>query len=376
MKTLVRKYVLPLHRWTALTIGLVILIIAATGASMAFRTELEPALNRDLYTVPACDTRQALDSLVANAMAARPGGKLDYIRVFSGKPGADRTPASIVRFKDEEQTTAYLNPCSGEVIGMRPRFSGLFGTLEKIHRFRFMEGGGLVVGSIVLTFVLVLLGGGIALWWPARGGWKRALKYDAKLPKQARTMSLHKTIGVYASLILLLSAFTGLPLSFEWFRAGMYGVVGSTLPAKTPKIKAEPGAAVLPLEQLWQRSQAHMQNPAEALLHNPAESPNKAMDIYMIAQDAPHPNARTMLYLDPYTGKTVRFTPYEKNSAGHKLYFWALSWHMGLYGGIPAQLLLLSGALALLYLGYSGIAMYLRRQSRVRANAALQKRYT
>jgi vanillate O-demethylase ferredoxin subunit len=376
MKPLIRKYVLPLHRWTALSIGIVILIISATGAAMAFRPQLERAANRDLFTVPACDARLPLDDLVSKALAARPGAKLDYVRVFSATPDAGRIAATMVRYKDDSQTFAYLNPCNGEVVGMRARFGGLFGTLEQIHRFRFMEGGNLVVGSCVIAFVLVLLAGGIALWWPVRGGWKKAFKPDLRLPQPARTMNLHKTIGVYASMILLLSALTGLPLSFEWFRAGVYAVAGSSMPEKAPKIRAEADAKMLPLEELWQRAQSHVPNSAEALLHDPAKAPKKAMEIYMIAQDAPHPNARTMLYLDPYTGATVDFIPYEKNSAGHKLYFWTLSWHMGLVGGVPAQLLLLGGALALLYIGYSGIMMYLRRQARMRANAVLQKSYT
>lgn len=377
MKPLIRKYLLPLHRWTALSVGLVILVMAATGAAMAFRPQLERAANRDLMSVPACGTRLPLDDLVANALAVRPGAKLDYVRVFGAEPGAARIPAAMVRYKDKSQTFAYLNPCTGEVLGLRARFGGFFGTLEQIHRFRFMEDGNVVVGTCAIVFVLALLGGGIALWWPAsRSGWKKAFKPDPRLPKPARTLNLHKTVGVYASLILLLSALTGLPLSFDWYRAGVYALAGSSMPEKAPKLKPEPGAKMLTMEELWQRAQAHVPHPAEALLHNPAKKPKEAMEIYLIAQDAPHPNARSMLHLDPYSGKTVDFIPYEQSSAGHKLYFWTLSWHMGLFGGVPAQLLLLAGALSLLYLGYSGISMYLSRRARAGAGAMLRKSYT
>jgi vanillate O-demethylase ferredoxin subunit len=344
------------------------LIIAATGAAMAFRPQLEPAINTQLYTVPTCTTRLPLDQLVASAAAAYPGAKVDYVRLFGPMPGAPRMGATMIRFVDAEQTNAWLNPCTGEVIGTRARFGGLFGTLEQIHRFRFMEGGNVVVGSIVITFVVLLVIGGIALWWPPHGGWKRAFRPNMQVPAPARTVQLHKTVGVYAAALLMLAAATGLPLSFNWFKAGVYAVAGSSMPGSAPKVTARADAKLLPWETLWQRVQTHMADPAEALLHNPALAPKKAMEIYMIGRDAPHPNARTMLYLDPYTGKAVKYIPYDASTAGHKLYFWTISWHMGLYGGIPAQLLLLTTALSLLYIGYSGLAMYLRRrQARRRA---------
>lgn len=376
MKPLIRLYLLPLHRWTALTVGCVILLMAATGAAMAFRPQLEPAVNADLVSVSACGRRLPLDVQVAGALQARPGATLDYVRLFGAGSDAVRLPATIVRFKDEDQTVAYVNPCSGEVLGMRARFGGMFGTLEQLHRFRFMEGGSVVVGSCVIAFVLVLLGGGIALWWPARGGWKRALRPDLRLPQPIRRMHLHKTVGLYASAIVLLSALTGLPLSFDWYKAAVYGVAGSPQPAKAPKLKPVVDASPLPLEALWQRAREKVADPVEALLHNPGLAPKSAVEIYLIERGAPHPNARTMLYLAPYTGATLGYMPYQDSSAGHKLYFWALSWHMGLIGGVPAQLLLLGGALALLYLGYSGIAMFLRRRARGRAHLAMQTRLT
>ena len=57
MSATVKRGVLKVHRWTGLTVGLVILMMALTGSVNLFRPQLEPVVNRDLLTVPACSER-------------------------------------------------------------------------------------------------------------------------------------------------------------------------------------------------------------------------------------------------------------------------------------------------------------------------------
>jgi ferredoxin-NADP reductase len=364
MRSSVRKYLLPLHRWTALSIGLVIVVIAATGAAMVFRPQLEGAADRDLSTVPACATRLPIDELVTRALDARPGSRLDDVHVFASTQNAGRIPATMVRFKDELRTFVYVNPCTGEVLGTRARFGGVFGTLERIHRFRFVKNGSVVSGTCVLMFVLVLLIGGIALWWPAsRSGWKKAFRFDRRLPEPARAMNLHKTVGVYAAIIPLVSALTGLPLSFGWYEKALYAVTSSSMPEASPRSSPAPGAKRLPIEAFWRQVQAIDRDVADALIRPPVK-PEDSVEIFAVNTGAPHPNAYSHLYLDAYSGKVLSYTPYRTSSTGNKLYFWMLSVHTGLIGGVVGQLLLLTGCLAVLVLAYTGIGTFIRRQAR------------
>src|SRR5437762_9967950 len=70
-----RTLVLQFHRWTGLTVGIVLVFMALTGALIAYRPHLEPVVNRDLLTVPACSQRVPLDTLAINARAAHPVGE-------------------------------------------------------------------------------------------------------------------------------------------------------------------------------------------------------------------------------------------------------------------------------------------------------------
>lgn len=359
----------PLHRWTGLTVGLVILFMAVTGAAMAFRPQLDPVVSSDLLTVPACDGHASLDVLSANAAAARPQATLDYIRLRAPVISNGRVPSAMVRFTD--QYFVYLDPCSGDVLGQRYRFGGLFGGLEKLHRLRFLANGSLVTGGSVLACALLMIGGGLVLWWPAtRRAWRSALRLDPALRGRARTMNRHQVIALFAAPILLTSALSGLPQALDWYRSGLYSITGSPKPAKLPKSAAPaPGAVRLPMELLWQQAQTIVPNPDDMLMHYPHQ-PRAPVDMYLIEHDAPHPNARSYLNFDAYSGAVLSYKPYRSNSAGHKLYFWLLSLHTGHVGGVIAQLLLMLGALCVPLLAWTGLSSYLSRRALTRQLAA------
>lgn len=368
MKRHLYRSLLPLHRWTGMTIGLVILFMAVTGAALAFRPQLEPLADSGLLTVPACGGHASLDQMTGNAVALRPGATLDYIRLIAPQPGAQRYPSAMVRFTD--QTFVYLDPCSGAALGQRHRYGGLFGALEQLHRFRFMDNGSLVTGSSVLAFAVLLIGGGLYLWWPAnRQGWRRALRLDPGLRGRARSINRHKVFGLLALPVVLASALSGLPQAFDWYRQGLYTMTGSPQPPALPKSAAPAqGAQRLGMDALWQRAQAVAPDPQEVLMHYPRK-PRAPADMYLIERGAPHPNARTYLNLDAYTGEVLNFTPYADNSAGHKLYFFLLSLHTGHVGGPVAQWLLMLGALCVPVLAWTGIASYAARRRQMAAVA-------
>ncbi|OAJ51851.1 flavodoxin reductase [Paraburkholderia ginsengiterrae] len=360
MKSVFRPFVLQVHRWCGLTFGCVILLMAITGASIVFRSDLEAVLERDLLTVPTCTERVPLDTLVDNAAHVRPTAMPDYIRLVAGKEGEPRMPAAMVRFND--QHSVYLNPCTGAVLGERSRYGGLLGTIEQIHRFRFMKHGSLITGTSAMSFGLLLIVGGVVLWWPrTRRGWRYAVTLGAASRGPAFTFRLHRTVGAYASAVLLSMVLTGLPWAFDWYAHGIYAIAGSPQPAKAPQSAAPAdGAKRLPLETFWRTAQLLSPDPQDALMHIP-ETSRDPVEMYLIDRYAPHPNARTMLDLDAYSGNVLRFVPYSTSSAGHKLYFWVLSWHTGAVGGVFGQLLLLFGALAVPVLAYTGVRNFLRR---------------
>ena len=329
-------------------------------------------MNRDLLTVPACTARVSMDA-IASARASGASGRRARLHSYHdarARIGAhSRRAGPRCSEPGEYQHDVFVNPCTGEVLGQRDRYGGWLATIEQLHRFRFMEGGSLITGTNALLFAIVLLGGGLYMWWPRRlRGLRAAATLDPRLSGRHRTINRHKVIGLYVGLVVLSSALTGLPLAFDWYRDGVYALVGSK-PEKSPHVAPAADAKPLPMETYWRHVQALVPNPGETLIHFPLErKPKEALDIFTVTRDAPHAFARTMIYIDPYTDKLVKFIPYEKSSAGQKLYFWMLSWHMGAIGGKTASLVfpvvLMFGALGVPFLAYTGASSYIRRKFR------------
>ena len=352
-----RSTVARIHRWVGLGIGLAIVYLATTGLTLLFRPQIEPLIEARLHDVTSCAVREPLDSLIASAHTAHPAGAIRQLEIAQGGFGA-----TIVRYNDN--VGIYVDPCTGSVLGSQERWGGVFGTLEKLHRLRFLGNTDLsetIVGSVSLTMAMMVIGG-LIIWWPrTRHQWKNAPKLRLGLRGLALELHLHRTLGSYAAIILLATSFASLTFVFDWARNIIYTVTASAAPAKKPSSTARAGT-MPPMESFLARILSTVPQ-ADAITILYPRKPGDAVEALIIERNAPHPNARTMLYLDAFTAEPLRFEPYAASSAGHKTYRWLASLHMGYVGGVFGQLLLFLAILTLPVLAYTGIRSWLRRRA-------------
>lgn len=370
MKFNLRDLVTPVHRWAGLTVGSVILMLALTGMSNLFRQELEPIVNESLITTPACTQRASLDLVVEAARKFHPTGELDYVNVETTAFQSGRIPAIRIRFADPQEDV-FVHPCTAEVLGERPRYGGILGRIEQLHIFRVSEEPWVrsLTGVFAIAFAVLMLGGGAILWWPKNIGFKRALTLNTPLKNNSKRLHQHKTIGIYASLILLVMVLTGLPLSFSWYKEGIYSLTGSLPMPKVPKSVVSEDGKKIGIEEFWQQAQLISKElPARALLKFHSKKADAPMEGFLINQNASHVHARSMIYVDAYSGKVLKYLPYEENSLGHKVYFWTLTFHTGQAGGILGKLLLLFGAGSVPFMAFTGWKMFLTRRKIAAAN--------
>jgi vanillate O-demethylase ferredoxin subunit len=381
LRALIRKVVLPVHRWTALTVGLVVLWMALTGLGLLFKVQLEPAVDGSLETVAACHVPQPVDQLVARARAAHPDGVLRLIGIEGST-----TRSTWIRFGNGD--TVYVDPCSGRVVGELNKYRGLFGALEYLHRLEFLSGADhAVAGTVALAFALVIVIGGIAIWWPVSlKGLRWSVTFAMRPAGRTRLMRIHRATGFWVCLIVLCSALTGPIDSFHWYQRVIAAVIdpvqrspevaadakvvganvaAANVPAGAAGARAQGASAPaqgprLTLETLWQRSQQVTPNPQEALLLLP-KTPSSPVELDIIERSAPNHQAVSVLRLDPYDGRVLGFEPYAASSLANKVMAWGIAIHAG-QAGVPAQMALLVGVLGIIVLGYTGLSSYVRRR--------------
>ncbi|MBW4051648.1 MAG: hypothetical protein HIU85_09320 [Proteobacteria bacterium] len=355
MRALIRNVVLPVHRWTALSVGLVALWMALTGLGLLFRAQLDPALDRGLETVAACSSPRPLDELVARARLAHPDGVLRLVGI-EGSP----TRSTWVRFANGD--TVYADPCSGRVLGDLNKYRGLFGTLEYLHRLEFLAGAShAAAGTVALAFALIIVIGGLAIWWPVSlKGLRWSITFAMRPAGRARLMRIHRATGFWICLIALASALTGPIDSFHWYPRVIEAVTDSAPGHPRPAAVAVSRAPRLTLQALWQHAQQVTPDPQEALLLMP-KSAASPVELDIIERSAPNHQAVSFLYLDPHSGRVLGFAPYAASSLANKIMTWGIAIHAG-QAGVPAQMALLAGVLGILVLGYTGFSSYIRRR--------------
>lgn len=232
----VRKTFRQLHLWLSVPLGVVITLICFSGAMLVFEDEVTRALRPEWFTAPA-EGRQPLPpgELAARVESTLPEG----VHVSGITMTSDPDATCQVNLSRPHRARVYVNPYTGDICGRHERLA-FFSTMFNLHRWLLgsrPEGGGVfwgkvVVGTSTLLFVLALLTG-VVLWWPrTRRALRAGLKISFRNGWRRLWHGLHCAGGIYALVLLLAMALTGLTWSFEWYNRGFYAFFGAEVPAR------------------------------------------------------------------------------------------------------------------------------------------------
>jgi len=349
-----------LHHWCGLTAGLLLVVVAFTGAAMAFRAQLEPMLSANLLRVPACSAPLPPSRLVAFAQAANPdSGPLTAIRMY-GDPQA----STRVRFSDGRWV--YVDPCSGRILGIQAAYGGVFGTLAWVHTFAYLPAGATIAGVIAL-FALVMAVAGVWLWWRERAN-RRSARHRRRpgLTGGARQLHLHRSLGPWCAPVLMLLAITG---ALQAFPALSDALQANDKLEAAPANQARNAAATNALDAAWRQARATPWLQIQWRI--PAGKDQGPITAEITAAGAPHAYATGIATYDPRTGTPLQRQRYEQAAPGRKAWLWALALHYGAVGEPLWQLALFLTALSVPVMAWTGIASYLHRRRRALPAAML-----
>ena len=226
MKKAFRK----IHLWLSVPFGLIITVICLSGAALVFEDEVTELCRRDLYYVEKVSGAPLpVEYLIEKVAGTLP----DSVAVTGVSISSDAERAYQVNLSKPRRASVYVDQYTGEVKGRHER-APFFLTMFKLHRW-LLDGmkpdggifwGKMIVGVSTLMFVFVLISG-IVIWWPRT---KKALKNSLKIAvgkgRRRFWYDLHVAGGMYALVLLLAMALTGLTWSFSWYRTGFYKVFG------------------------------------------------------------------------------------------------------------------------------------------------------
>lgn len=230
-----RHWALKLHKWLGLMLAVPLVVLGLSGAALVWDGALGRLAHPQRYATSGA--ARLPTGRYAAAVRLAPGERLQQLVLPSGGGPVIATvsggPAPML---------VYLDPPTARVLDRAPAASGAGHWVRAVHASLLLPGGRAIVGALGVALALVAVTG-LWLWWPAGGGWRRALRWRRRPDMDA---NLHQFAGFWATLPLLVLAGTGAGLSF----AALPG--GATQHPATSK----PVAARLPVDVAVARAQA------------------------------------------------------------------------------------------------------------------------
>jgi uncharacterized iron-regulated membrane protein len=203
MKRRERK-TLKLHRWTGLVVGVFIVVITLSGASMTFHHEIESLVYPKVLHVEPGPKRLPVDDLLASVRRVRPDFARFSLLELPQTPG----DALMVGFQESDQlTSVYLNPYTGRITGtLRDTFPRL---ALRLHRSFFAGLPGIVISIFCGLALLVMTSTGLVLYRKFIG---KALLFRIPLRRADGSWNvhaLHNVVGAWSLVFLFLMGLSG-----------------------------------------------------------------------------------------------------------------------------------------------------------------------
>lgn len=368
-----KRFFRKIHLWLLVPFGVVITLICFSGAMLVFEKEMTYMADDRLRM----DGGEAGRALPMGVLAAKAAAELpEEVRITGVSVSGD--PCEPYRMSLSKPRKAYLlvNQYTGEVLGRGGR-TPFFAAMFSLHRWLLDKGrpegrpayGKIVVGVSTIMFVVALLSG-VAVWWPKT---RRALAAGLKITlRQGRLRlwrSLHVAGGMYAIVLLLVMALTGLTWSFPWYNKAFYSLLGVEAAAGKGSHGGARAAVTDGGAACWQAvyDRLRADNP-----HAPSITVGCGTASVSLG-GLGNTRAADRYTFDPSTGRITSVARYADAAPGGKTRGWVYSLHTGTFGGWITRILWFVAAMIGAALPLTGYYLWVRRMAaRRRAKVKIQ----
>jgi uncharacterized iron-regulated membrane protein len=162
------------HFYAGLFVMPLLIVLAVTGTLYCFQPQIEPLLYRDRMVVAAeAAPRLSRETLLAKAIAGAPLGAVPTTAQIGTDPR--RSAEFVFRLPSGESESVYVNPYSGALLGTLSVEHRLMKQVRNLHRALLLGKTGELLMELAGCWTLVMIGTGIALWWPggAQKTWRK-----------------------------------------------------------------------------------------------------------------------------------------------------------------------------------------------------------
>lgn len=351
-----RQFWLLLHRWLALALGLPLIVIALLGSSLVVLKPLDRWLNAELFSVPAGVAAPDLLEHTRRQLQTEFGPDASFVL----RPPRRDGESLRVTVRGPWEGFVYLDPRNAHELGRRGEREGFFNLVFEIHSSLLMNELGKPLLALLALAYVVLLFGGLVLWWPKR--WKQAWALVLNRGLLRGLFDIHRTGGALLGLLIAVPVATGAYMAWKPLSQSLSSLSGQAL--KTPP-KVHPVDATMPaapLDRLVASASARFGGAPVGYVQLPA-GPTRPVRVRLMLVDDPHPNGLTSVWLHPMTGAILRTDRWNELDFGARANSVVYPLHTGEIGGLALETANALLGIALVALGVFGLWLWwLRRR--------------
>ncbi|MBR9804795.1 PepSY domain-containing protein, partial [bacterium] len=263
-------------------------------------------------------------------------------------------------------TSVHVDPYTAEVTGQRVWGQHLMTWIYRLH-FRLLGGetGGIIVGLSGILILISLISG-LYLWWPLwKNGWRAAIAIRGG---RRFNYDLHKSVGLFSAVFLLVITFTGIYMEFpRIFRQGISYIAETTRPPRGLESKELDSGASITIDEAIAIASERFPNAKLDHLHPPEGDDGVYEVAFRQDGEVQQSFGRTQVFLDRFSGDIVEVRTPDDSTAADMFFAWQFPLHNGeAFGLFGRWVVFVSGIVpAVLYV--TGLLMwYRRRQSKQR----------
>lgn len=321
------------------------MVISITGSLLVFKDDYLRATVPEACEVPDLST-PGLARVTESVEAAFPIDELRALVYAKPKLGLHKVYLT-------EGRSAYVTS-QGDVLDTWEANGRFEDWLFDLHHRLLAGNTGVWIAGLSGLAATGLIIGGLIAFWPARRGMKRGLKVTKA--SRAQLLSLHRNLGVYSALPIILLALSGTALSFPETSRALFDRLGG--PQAAPSVQAEPGNT--DWFSALQATQTLFPN-AEPRIAIWPRSDGPATLRLKTAEEW-HPNGRTVVAINPSDASILYAQDANAEGAGRRAFNAVYPIHAAHVGGRVYDTVVFVSGLSLFMLGFIGAVTFWRRQ--------------
>lgn len=359
-----RRVLFQVHLWVGLIAGVYVLVSSITGAALVFRIDLQRAMHPHLFTARTAGVLADPVTIMESVSRAYPGHNLSGVDA----PTTARPTYLAYVTTPGQFATVLIDPVSAEVLGELPEHS-VVRTLQDLHYDLLAGRTGRAVNGLGAAAVLVMGITGACLWWPGRKTWRRALTIDFTRRGHWFWWEMHRAIGIWSVVLILMWAITGLYFAFPTFARSLVTSVSPLTQNRVPASRA-PMAGAMPPSWREMIAIAQREHPGGHVARVVLPFGERGAFLVMFADRSPTPAFAELdsVYLDRLSGARLR-TDATPRTIGDTIVRWMAPAHVGSFGGLPIRILWFGFGLMPAVLFVTGFVVWWARTIRGRTQS-------